>query len=206
MRLRKISKAHAKLKGEIRYYTGKLCKHGHKAERYVKTSCCVMCSKEASAKFYREGGGSEKQKEYAAKHRAKMKEKYNTDEEYRESIKAKQKAARNARREKLGDEEFRRVERERCRAWHAKNPEKAAANAKAANEKRKEEMGPEAYREMNRLHGIKWRAENREKYRKYQREYQREYMKDPEHKDKRRIAQNKRNLVLRAQKHSNLDK
>ncbi len=38
-----ISRAEAKAKGLKRYFTGKPCKHGHAAERYVASSECCVC-------------------------------------------------------------------------------------------------------------------------------------------------------------------
>lgn len=38
-----ISRDEAELRGLRRYYTGKLCKRNHDAERYVINGCCVDC-------------------------------------------------------------------------------------------------------------------------------------------------------------------
>ena len=38
-----ISYAEAKAKGLKRYFTGKTCKHGHIAERFVSSCACVVC-------------------------------------------------------------------------------------------------------------------------------------------------------------------
>lgn len=40
-----ISKADAKAQGLTHYFTGKPCKHGHVAQRYVTKSTCVECTK-----------------------------------------------------------------------------------------------------------------------------------------------------------------
>jgi len=38
-----ITKAIARAQGRKRYYTGKTCKHGHTAPRYVTTGSCCAC-------------------------------------------------------------------------------------------------------------------------------------------------------------------
>jgi len=38
-----ISRNEAKLQGLFRYYTGKPCKHGHDAQRFVSSRGCVVC-------------------------------------------------------------------------------------------------------------------------------------------------------------------
>lgn len=39
-----ISRSQAVLLGLNRYYTGKPCKHGHTAHRYVHSGTCVECA------------------------------------------------------------------------------------------------------------------------------------------------------------------
>lgn len=39
-----ITRAQAKAQGLKRYYTGKTCRAGHIAERYVATASCVACA------------------------------------------------------------------------------------------------------------------------------------------------------------------
>lgn len=38
-----ISRAEARARGLIRYYTGKICKNGHIADRYSHNGCCAEC-------------------------------------------------------------------------------------------------------------------------------------------------------------------
>ncbi len=38
-----ISRVQARKKGLTKYYTGKQCQNGHKAQRYVSTNLCVTC-------------------------------------------------------------------------------------------------------------------------------------------------------------------
>jgi len=49
-----INRKEAKQKGLKRYFTGKPCKYGHLAERFVSTSTCVTCSQEKAAATKRE--------------------------------------------------------------------------------------------------------------------------------------------------------
>lgn len=39
--------------GRKRFYTGRLCKHGHDAERFVSTGNCVKCNADRSKQFAR---------------------------------------------------------------------------------------------------------------------------------------------------------
>jgi hypothetical protein len=41
-----ISRKEAKARGLVRYFTGKPCRHGHVAERYLNSGSCVDCQKE----------------------------------------------------------------------------------------------------------------------------------------------------------------
>lgn len=43
-KLRIITRMDAAKSGLKRYYTGKLCKHGHDSERYVYNGHCVQCA------------------------------------------------------------------------------------------------------------------------------------------------------------------
>lgn len=44
------SRQKAIVDGDLLFYTGKSCKHGHYAARYVSTGNCVTCVKNGSAK------------------------------------------------------------------------------------------------------------------------------------------------------------
>ncbi|WP_458038803.1 hypothetical protein [Pantoea ananatis] len=43
-----ITRMDAAKAGLKRYYTGKMCKHGHKSERYVYNGHCVECAMNSS--------------------------------------------------------------------------------------------------------------------------------------------------------------
>lgn len=38
-----MTRRQAHARGEVRFYTGKPCKHGHVAYRYVSTGACITC-------------------------------------------------------------------------------------------------------------------------------------------------------------------
>lgn len=41
-------------RGEVRYYTGKLCQRGHDSERYTSNGMCVECLRERDREQARE--------------------------------------------------------------------------------------------------------------------------------------------------------
>lgn len=49
-----ITRRQAAERGMGRYYTGKPCKNGHLAERYVTSNACVECAKSFAQETYRE--------------------------------------------------------------------------------------------------------------------------------------------------------
>ena len=49
----------------LRYFTGKPCKHGHIAERYIKSHHCVECTLERCRKHYHQSNGKEYHREYS---------------------------------------------------------------------------------------------------------------------------------------------
>ena len=58
----------ARQAGFVRYFTGKPCKHGHVAERFVSTRACVECSGKAASTWKKENP-----EKHAATHRAWVK-------------------------------------------------------------------------------------------------------------------------------------
>jgi len=46
-----ISRKEAKDKGLKRYFTGKLCPHGHIEERMVSNGYCIECSKKSKQQY-----------------------------------------------------------------------------------------------------------------------------------------------------------
>jgi hypothetical protein len=47
---KQIKRSTAIASGAMRYYTGKPCKHGHKAERWTLNGMCVECQAERRKK------------------------------------------------------------------------------------------------------------------------------------------------------------
>lgn len=64
-----VSKQEARAAGAERYFTGAPCKHGHIAERYVKSGHCVVCAVEKARERYEENRDVllEYQRQYAAR-------------------------------------------------------------------------------------------------------------------------------------------
>lgn len=62
-----ISMTAARAAGLIRYFTGKPCKHGHVAERFVGNRQCVECGRSRNSRFYAENQDRERarSREYA---------------------------------------------------------------------------------------------------------------------------------------------
>lgn len=160
-----LTRAQARAQGLKRYFTGKPCKHGHVAERFIDGTC-VPCrlarnarwaaenpeKKAASVRAFREKNADAlkaKQKEYHAEWYAKNRE---------------AKLAQN----KAYLRENRDVARKAVAKWRANNPEKAAeANRRwheenperrRENAKRKYHANPEQYKSRNRA----WAAANPE--------------------------------------------
>ncbi|EUD09187.1 TPA: hypothetical protein ACHWKL_001376 [Providencia stuartii] len=46
-----ITRKEAATLGKLRYFTGKRCKNGHVAERYVGNGACVTCNYESSIEY-----------------------------------------------------------------------------------------------------------------------------------------------------------
>ena len=52
--MKTISLTAAKQAGLVRYFTGKPCKNGHIAERYVAQSACVLCARDKARDLYQQ--------------------------------------------------------------------------------------------------------------------------------------------------------
>lgn len=44
-------RSEARARGEKMFYTGRLCKHGHVAERYVSHGCCKLCYENTRSRY-----------------------------------------------------------------------------------------------------------------------------------------------------------
>lgn len=105
-----ISRAEAKARGLVHYYTGKPCKRGHVAIRFVNGWCCTVCKREAYAIW-------------AVDNVEKIKRK---DREYSKKNREKKTAYR---REWIKNN--READRAKSRQWAKDNPEKARARLTA---------------------------------------------------------------------------
>ena len=120
-----ITREEAKARGAVRYYTGKPCKHGHDAERFVSSRSCVECTREAVKARMRSRRKNhdylQSQKDYQREYARKR---YREDPEFRD----KQLERKRNRRE---DPEHREQRREYMREYVKNNRAKfAAKNAK----------------------------------------------------------------------------
>ena len=108
-----ITRKDALAQGLTHYFTGKLCKHGHTAARYVKTRSCIECTACHNAAFYAANPG--KSTEYSQRWQAKNTDKVKAAESRRVRHRTDQVRARElAYRQRTNDE--RRAYR---RQWQA---------------------------------------------------------------------------------------
>jgi hypothetical protein len=138
-----ISRAGARALGLKRYFTGKPCKHGHVAERWVGNSECMECNR-ASALEWRVANPEKargQERERGRKHRAANPQK---DRE-------RQRKWRATNPEKA---------RERDRLHYAKNKDKILSQIAA-----RRAADPQKHRDYMRM----WRAANPEKVQEYRR-------------------------------------
>ena len=92
-----ISRKDAKAQGLKRYFTGKPCKRGHVAERYVGSRACLECQNEHRLKHYyaNREAGLEYRREYRENNREKISEYHR---EWREANRDKVNATNAKRR------------------------------------------------------------------------------------------------------------
>lgn len=110
-----ISKADAIAAGLKHYFTGKLCKHGHLAPKYVSGGRCVVCAKEHSTSTS------------AEKKRAWSKASYQRDGKLKKQhYYAANKASIQARRKRQAERY-----RETARRWYAANRHSLTAGKRA---------------------------------------------------------------------------
>lgn len=151
-----ISRKEAKARILKFYFTGKLCKRGHIAPRWVSSLACTECSAARQAEFrqknnahylerdriYREKTkdvrNAQERARYAKdpeKHRAKTKRQYVQNGE---TIRAKRIAYHY---EVYKDPNVRRAAAERTRQWALDHPEESRINVRNAKAKRKNAVG-----------------------------------------------------------------
>jgi len=111
-----ISRLDALSSGLTHYYTGKECKNGHVADRFVSNRCCVVCEAQKQRKENMSKEEIDRSNAYSRKYYNKNKEKINetirfrmrTDDEFREK---KRDSDRRYREENI--ERIRKYDRER---------------------------------------------------------------------------------------------
>ncbi len=109
----KKTRKEAKADGDIFYYTGKPCKHGHGTKRYVNGHGCSVCATEKRINRKRDWD-PERYKVYLVK------------------------LAKASRKKYANDEEARRTQIERVRRWQKANPEKVREYIRRNREKNKQ--------------------------------------------------------------------
>lgn len=108
-----ISRKEARELGLLRYYTGRPCKRGHFAERWISTAMCVECLNQHNSRW---------KKEHLAQCTAAKREWRSRNFE----------RVRDYKREYYArSESERQNQAARARRWMEANPEKSAANSNA---------------------------------------------------------------------------
>jgi hypothetical protein len=137
-----ISRDEAKALGLKHFFTGKPCKHGHIAERSVRTGRCLECGRARTAKW--KAANPERVREMRRKHRAANLEKVREKDreanrkQYirnRDKIRSKQAAWRAANKEKNAAYQ---------RQWYAKNKDKVRSQQAAWRAANKNKRSPTA--------------------------------------------------------------
>jgi hypothetical protein len=111
-----ISLKQAKANGLKRYFTGEPCKAGHISERDVAGRGCVVCRREAAARWKNKPDVRPRMLEYGRQRYASP-----------EGRAAILNAHKKRRADSIGGE----ILRERCRQWGRANPDKMRANGSA---------------------------------------------------------------------------
>ncbi|WP_080420772.1 hypothetical protein [Burkholderia ubonensis] len=62
-----ISRADARAAGLVRFFDGRVCREGHKTERYVRNGLCCECNRERSRRSVKEHYSRHKQRILDAK-------------------------------------------------------------------------------------------------------------------------------------------
>ncbi|AGN51421.1 hypothetical protein VPJG_00057 [Vibrio phage jenny 12G5] len=142
-----VTKKEAKEQGLKRYFTGKPCKHGHVAERFVSEGKCCACAVEKSRKYYEQNKDATlgMRRKYAEQNKEKIAEKNRKRyEQNKEKIAEQMREYREKNKDKLA---------EYSRKWRKKNKETLAEKKRKYREQNKEKVT-----ESNR----KWRKANQE--------------------------------------------
>lgn len=115
-----ITRAEAKILGLKRFYTGKLCKYGHDAERSVADFRCMACARERAKTRHADASNKEKRAIYDRQRKLLNPEKFAD----------KQRKYREDNPEKIAgyNKKWRTNNPEKCsnnlKRWHERNPHK----------------------------------------------------------------------------------
>lgn len=139
-----ISRKDARAAGLKLFFTGRECKNGHKEQRRVSNSNCLLCEKMQNKRYY--DSNPDFHRKRSAEWRENNPEKYAQQHENKR-LKRKEMAALKPKREKM-------CPKERERNRYIRDKEKRLAQSKAYYEKNKEKI--KKYR-------VKWASENIEK-------------------------------------------
>lgn len=134
-----ISRVEAKSLGLKRYFTGKLCKHGHIDERFVSNCRCCKCS------ILLKKEGTYKQKpEFKERNNSRARDRYNSDNAYKERILSIGKKYRDKNKDK--ERARTHANRVKFKAYYAsKCAERRAMKLKATPEWRNNEKIAKVY-------------------------------------------------------------
>lgn len=151
MQMIAVSRGSALDLGLVRYFTGKECKNGHVAERFVSNRCCVVCEAEKQRKDNMSDIEIERSKAYSRKYYNKNKERINdeirlrmkNDDEFRDKKRASDRRYREKNIEKI-----RKYDRERL----SKNKELKYAYFSARRKERRDQINEymRKYKKINR--------------------------------------------------------
>jgi hypothetical protein len=134
-----ISRADAKAKGLIRYFTGKHCKHGHIAERIISNGCCLECRNLIEKKWY-DGNRDKLRKKWkrqSVRHRIENPERIKKNNKWELANPAK--VAARIRKWRQNNPERFGIQQKR---WRDANPEKIAKKNKRYKAKHAERLRP----------------------------------------------------------------
>jgi hypothetical protein len=145
----------AKAAGATRYFTGKPCKHGHLAERFVANSYCIKCAEIDRAK----PGAAEYQKAYRAQNAEAMAEYYRRRHaENRDSILAarREHAKKNAEHHRLKSHAYYHANKDEVNARvRARRPAfRARDNAQSRTKKARKINATPAWADMTAIKRI----------------------------------------------------
>lgn len=170
-----ITRQEAKANGLTRYFTGKICKHGHIAGRVVANGACIDCIA-VIEKRYRENNHEhfrelrrEAERKYRDSHREKVREKWrkhwhnaSIERKERHNVAARKWAESNPDKVKERIDRWRKANPDKVRAkgkrWRDANPEKVRVKNKKYKTANRERLAP-----INLERVKQWKLDNPER-------------------------------------------